>query len=134
MWRFFFWVSRHLPFGCKILRLLFSCDIPRKTKIGNNVRFGHKGLGIVVHEDATIEDNVMIQHHVTIGILKQGSGAPIIKEGCFIGPYAMILGGVKIGEHSIIGAGSLVTHDVPPYTKYYDKRTASITSIQENSD
>ena len=43
-------------------------------------------------------------------------GAIYIKEGVWLASKCMILGGVTIGEHSVIGAGSVVTHDVPPYT------------------
>lgn len=42
--------------------------------------------------------------------------APIhIKEGAWIGSFAIILGGVTIGKHSVIGAGAVVTKDVPDY-------------------
>jgi len=43
-------------------------------------------------------------------------GKPIVVEDdVFIGVGAIILYGVRIGHHAIIGAGSVVTHDVPPY-------------------
>lgn len=43
-------------------------------------------------------------------------GAIHIKEGVWIGSFAIILGGVTIGKHSVVGAGSVVTKDVPEYT------------------
>ncbi|WP_425452463.1 acyltransferase [Companilactobacillus formosensis] len=43
--------------------------------------------------------------------------APIhIKEGAWIGARAVLLPGVTIGEHAIVGAGAVVTKDVEPYT------------------
>lgn len=48
---------------------------------------------------------------------KSTSGGGIhIKEGVWLASRCIILGGVTIGEHSVVGAGSVVTHDVPPYT------------------
>lgn len=44
-----------------------------------------------------------------------GSSKPIvIEDGVWIGAGSMVLGGVRIGEHSVIGAGSLVLRDIPP--------------------
>ncbi len=106
--------SRYLPGCSKIMRLLYGCDIPRKVKIGKNVRFGHKALGVVIHKDSVIEDNVIIQHHVNIGMNKIGEPSPVIRKGAFIGPYAMILGDVEVGSDSIVGAGSIVMENIDP--------------------
>jgi UDP-2-acetamido-3-amino-2,3-dideoxy-glucuronate N-acetyltransferase len=43
----------------------------------------------------------------------------ILREGCSIGANATILCGVEIGKNSIVGAGSVVTKDVPPNSKVY---------------
>lgn len=42
----------------------------------------------------------------------------VIEEGCWIGTRAIILKGVTIGRGSVIGAGAVVTKDVPPYSIY----------------
>jgi acetyltransferase-like isoleucine patch superfamily enzyme len=39
----------------------------------------------------------------------------IVKHGASIGSGATLLGGVVVGEHAVVGAGSMVTKDVPPY-------------------
>ena len=39
-----------------------------------------------------------------------------LKKGCWIGARVMILSGVTVGEHSVVGAGSVVTKDVPPFS------------------
>ena len=39
-----------------------------------------------------------------------------IGENCFIGAHSLIMPGVKIGNNSIVAAGSIVTKDVPPFT------------------
>ena len=104
--------SRKLKGGVFLLRVLYGFECPRKAKIGKNVNFEHRGLGTVVSSNAIIEDNVTIQHHVTLGI-KDADDRIIIGENCFIGAHAFILGNVKIGANSKIGAGTMVLHDVP---------------------
>lgn len=76
----------------------------------------------MINANAKIGNYVRIQHHVTIGINKVSGEAPIIEDGVTINSYAMILGKIVIGENSIIGAGSIVMHDVPPNTIYFNKR------------
>lgn len=107
-----------------------------KIKIGENVviRPGsmlfadirEKEFGII-----DIKDNVLIGSGVHIytsnhefkdlskGIIDQGHSSPknvILHEGCWIGANSLLLPGVEIGFHSIIGAGSVVTKNIPPYT------------------
>lgn len=57
----------------------FYCDIHPTDKISPTAEFAHNGLGVIVNEDATIGDNVLIQHHVTIGT--NGKGVPQIGGG-----------------------------------------------------
>jgi acetyltransferase-like isoleucine patch superfamily enzyme len=39
-----------------------------------------------------------------------------IERGAMVGAGAILLAGVTVGEHSVVGAGCVVSHDVPPYT------------------
>lgn len=106
-------------------RVLFSCDIPYDIDIHPTVRFGHKGLGIVINEKSPIGAHTVIKHRVTIGINENKEGrkkrihkgvefsAPIIGKNVFIGPGATILGPVIIGDNSKIGASAVVLQDVP---------------------
>jgi len=98
----------------------------RGTKIGKNVFIGP---GCFLEESRpdliTIEDNVSLAPHVKV-ITHDSSyhgiepripiirGRVIIKRGAFVGTGSIILPGVTIGERSIIGAGSVVTKDIPP--------------------
>ena len=104
--------SRKFKGGVFLLRVLYGFECPCKAKIGENVTFEHRGLGTVVSSNAIIEDNVTIQHHVTLGI-KNADDRIIIHENCFIGAHAFILGNVEIGANSKIGAGAMILHDVP---------------------
>lgn len=101
--RFIDWINRHY----------FSCDIPCDTQIGKNVRFGHTGLGVVINVNSVIGDNVFIQHGVTLGLTKGEFNAPIIEKNVIIGARAILLGKIRIGEGSVIGAGAIVTKDIP---------------------
>ncbi|MCX8022627.1 MAG: N-acetyltransferase [Syntrophorhabdaceae bacterium] len=118
---------------------LYGCTIGDNTKIGafvevqKNARIG-KNCKISSHtficEGVTIEDNVFIGHGVIFindpypratnekGELQTEADwkvMPIlVKKGASIGSGATILCNVTIGENAIIGAGSLVTKDVPP--------------------
>lgn len=72
--KFIYWFCKHY----------FYCDIHPTDKISTTAEFAHNGLGVVVNEDATIGDNVLIQHHVTIGT--NGKGVPQIRGGSGLVP------------------------------------------------
>ena len=117
---------------------LYGCTIGDGTKIGAFVEiqknaFVGKHCKIQSHsficEGVTIEDEVFIGHGVIFindiypratsrsGQLQNEEDWEVIptriKHGASIGSNATILGGITIGEHSIVGAGSVVTKDVP---------------------
>ena len=96
-----------------------------KITIGNNVGLSH--ANITSFSNIIIEDNVLIGSGVKIWDTdfhpiayqdrienKDPQIAPIIiKEGAFIGACSIILKGVTVGKRAVIGAGSVVTHNVP---------------------
>lgn len=111
----------------KIFSLIYKCEIPVSAKIGKNVTFNHNGLGVVIHPNAVIEDNVHIEHHVCLGQrTNKDVSAPVIRKNCVIGTYTVILGGCEIGEGSVIGAGSIILDDVPPNSIAYNPREVCI--------
>jgi serine O-acetyltransferase len=95
----------------RIIRILFSCDIPYSLEIGENTAFAHNGLGVVVHRDAIIGHNNKIMQNVTIGG-KNGQGPPKIGNYCFIGSGAKVMGEIEIGDDVMIGANAVVTKSV----------------------
>jgi acetyltransferase-like isoleucine patch superfamily enzyme len=94
-------------------------EIQKDVKIGNSVRIqSHSFVCSLV----TLEDNVFVGHSVVfINDLIPPSSDPkkwkssLVKKGASIGSNATILP-VTIGENAIIGAGAVVTKDVPPNT------------------
>ena len=108
---------RHL--GVRIGR---DCDV--LTSIAH---FGTEPWLIELGRRVTIAEGVqLLTHDGASRIFRQevpGSspwgnrfGAIVIHDNCFIGVNAILMPGVAIGPHSIVGAGSLVNHDVPPNT------------------
>lgn len=97
-------------------RIRFGIDIPDTTDIGSGFYIGHFG-GIVVNSRSVIGKNCNISHGVTIGQLNRGkrAGCPVIGDNVFIGPGAMIIGHIKIGDNAAIGANCVVVEDVPAH-------------------
>ena len=67
--KFIYWFCKHY----------FYCDIHPNGNISPTLQLAHNGLGVVINADAKIGDNVVIQHHVTIG--SNGKGVPKICRG-----------------------------------------------------
>ena len=119
---------------------LYGCEIGDDSKIGTFVEV-QKGAKIgrrckvsshtFICEGVIIEDDVFIGHNVTFindhfpratngnGVLQTEQDwvclRTLVKNGASIGSAATLLGGVTVGECAMIGAGSVVTKDVPPY-------------------
>jgi serine O-acetyltransferase len=89
-------------------------QIPYMTQIGRGFYIGHFGT-IIVNGSAKIGNNVNISPCVIIGQTNRGQreGVPTVGNGVYIGPGAKIIGKVIIGNNVAIGAGSVVTKDVP---------------------
>lgn len=135
---------------------LYGCEIRDGSKIGafveiqKNARIG-KNCKISSHtficEGVIIEDEVFIGHNVTfINDLYPravtAGGRPQIESdwnciptfvmsGASIGSGATILGGVTIGERALVGAGSVVTRDIPADEVFAGNPAAFIRSINQ---
>jgi acetyltransferase-like isoleucine patch superfamily enzyme len=120
---------------------LYGCEIGDDTKIGAFVEI-QKGAKIgrnckisshtFICEGVTIEDGVFVGHNVTFindpfpratnesgGLQTEKDWVCIptlVRKGASIGSSATLLCGITVGERAIIGAGSVVTRDVPPDT------------------
>ena len=82
------------------------------TKVGGGLHFPHFGCQ-VINAAAVLGEKVCIYQGVTIGSVRGRSGAPQIGNNVVIFSGASIIGDVKIGDKCVVGAGAVVTKDVP---------------------
>lgn len=99
---------------------LLSIELPINTKIGKGLKIEH-GCGLVVNQNTEIGDYVSLKHNTTIGCKTNDSGKcvsnSIIGNNVTIHPHSCIIGS-KIGENTIVGAGSVVVKDIPKNKVY----------------
>jgi acetyltransferase-like isoleucine patch superfamily enzyme len=136
---------------------LYGCSIDDNTKIGcfveiqKNASIG-KNCKISSHtficEGVTIEDNVFVGHNVTFindlypratagdGSLQTEQDwkvvSTLVKKGASIGSSATILCGITIGENAVVGAGSVITKDVPADTVVAGNPARVIRTLGKN--
>lgn len=81
--------------------------------VGANTTFGEEVMLLTgKHLDiAQAEARGVPQHHVP-----ESGRDIVVGSGCYIGARAIVIGPVRIGDFAVIGAGAVVTHDVPPRT------------------
>jgi serine O-acetyltransferase len=96
-------------------RFLTGIEIHPGATIGRRFFIDH-GMGVVIGETTEIGDDVMLYHGVTLGgrSLEHGKRHPTLGDRVTVGAGAKILGPVRIGDDSAVGANAVVTHDVPP--------------------
>lgn len=109
--------KQHIPLMPNIIyRLIYfinNCHVHYATKIGPGTTIAYGGIGVVIHKDAIIGRNCIIESNVTIGGRSNLSDLPIIGDNVFIGTGARVLGNVRIGNNVIIGANAVVIQSVP---------------------
>ena len=112
-----FWIRNHLftgRFFSALGRLLTGIEIHPGATIGKRVFIDH-GMGVVIGETAEVGDDVLIYQGVVLGgtSLEKKKRHPTIGSGVVIGSGAKIIGDIKIGDYSKVGAGSVVLKSVP---------------------
>jgi acetyltransferase-like isoleucine patch superfamily enzyme len=119
-------------YGCEVgdnTKIGAFVEIQKNAKVGNNCKISSHTF---ICEGVTVEDNVFIGHSVTFindsyprattanGSLQSEQDwkvePTIVKKGSSIGSGSTILASVVIGENALVGAGSVVTKDVPANT------------------
>jgi serine O-acetyltransferase len=98
--------------------VLVGADFTPGMTIGTGLYLPHP-VGIVIGNGLQVGNNVMIAQGVTAGVRNADHTVvqefPTICDGATVWSHATIVGGVRIGENSEVGANSLVIADVPDY-------------------
>jgi len=138
---------------------LYGCTIGDETKIGafvevqKNAAIGRRckiSSHTFICEGVVIEDNVFIGHGVTFindsyprattagGSLQSEADwkveRTVIRKGASIGSGVTILSNTSVGENAIVGAGSVVTRDVPPNSIVAGNPARILRYIEENQE
>lgn len=122
------WHFSHVMSGARIGE---NCSLGQNVNVGGGATIGN---GVKIQNNVSIYDSVEIEDDVFLGpscvftnVLnprafverKNEYKKTIVKKGASIGANATIVCGVTIGEYALVGAGSVVTKDVPPYALVY---------------
>jgi UDP-2-acetamido-3-amino-2,3-dideoxy-glucuronate N-acetyltransferase len=124
------WHFCHIMSGARVGR---NCNIGQNVVIAGTARIGN---GVKIQNNVTVYDGVTLEDGVFCGpsmvftnIINPRSGVPrntpdhwrptLVKQGASIGANATIVCGHTIGRYAFVGAGSVVTKDVPDYALVY---------------
>lgn len=122
------WFFCHIMSGAEIgtdTQLGQNVFVGKSVKIGNNVKIQNN---VSVYQDVEIEDDVFLGPScVFTNVInprafiekKKEFKKTVVKKGATIGANATIVCGVTVGEYAFVGAGAVVTRDVPPYALVY---------------
>lgn len=120
------WAFAHVMKGAQIGR---KCNIGEHSYVEGKVTIGNGCTiknGVAVWDAVTLEDDVFVGPYVVFtndfrprAFLKRGGSQylpTLLKKGCTLGANSTIICGVTIGQYAMVGAGSVVSKDVPAHT------------------
>tara|TARA_B100000900_G_C20559938_1_gene708444 strand:- start:332 stop:853 length:522 start_codon:yes stop_codon:yes gene_type:complete len=139
------WHFSHIQSGSKIGE---NCSLGQNVNVGNNVRIGNY---VKIQNNVSIYEGVELEDYVFCGpsmvftnIKLPRSEFPqkgesfylktIVKKSASIGANATILCGITIGEYALIGSGSVVTKDVPPYSLAVGNPARVISNVDKKGN
>lgn len=101
-----------------VIYLLFNSVVPATAEIGDGTVFAYRGIGVVLHRDSRLGSGCVIGQGVTIGsregyVTTSETRCPTIGDNVYLAAGCRVLGGITIGENTIIGANAVVVRDVP---------------------
>lgn len=96
---------------------LFCVEIPHHTRIGYGLKLYHPHC-VVIGRGVVIGENCTLRQGVTIGNVTYRNGdaseSPVLGNDVELGANAVVIGAITIGDGVTIGAGTVVTKDLPP--------------------
>ncbi|RZK56932.1 MAG: N-acetyltransferase [Pedobacter sp.] len=115
-----------------------NCFVENDVVIGNNVTVKS---GVQIWDGVTIDDDVFIGPNVTFtnDMIPRSKVYPKqfkktkLNKGASIGANSTIIAGIEIGERAFVGAGSVVTKSIEPYTVWYGNPARQKGYITENN-
>jgi len=123
------WHFCHISEGARIGK---NCTLGQNVFVGRNVTIGNNCKiqnNVSVYEGVVLEDDVFCGPSMVFTNVDtprsayprgpEGYLKTLVKRGCTIGANATVVCGITLGEHSFVGAGAVVTRDVPPYALVY---------------
>lgn len=115
--------------------LIHKCLLPAEAIVGKNILLEHYAMGIVIHPQVTIGDDCRIFHHVSLAA-ESAIGSEhriILGNRVTIGAHAVIVArtnkSLTIGEGSVLGAGSVLLRDIPPYEVWAGNPASKIKDL-----
>jgi serine O-acetyltransferase len=104
----------------KVNSTIYHNSLAPGAVVGADLRFGHHGFGTVIHSNVEIGRGVMIWHNVTIAVYAASSSPHkvIVEDDVMVGANSVIVcpkdKSIRVGRGARIGAGAVVSTDVPP--------------------
>jgi UDP-2-acetamido-3-amino-2,3-dideoxy-glucuronate N-acetyltransferase len=132
--------------------ILSGAKIGKNCSLGQNVNVGSRaviGDGVKIQNNVSVYNDVIIEDDVFCGPScvftnvinprafverKHEYKKTIVKKGASIGANATIVCGVTIGEYALVGAGSVVTKDVPAYALVYGNPARVYGSVDQDGE
>jgi len=137
------WHFSHIMSGAVIGK---NCSIGQNVCIASRAKIGN---GVKIQNNVSVYDDVILEDDVFCGPScvftnvinprafierKNEYKTTLVKKGASIGANATIICGTTIGEYAFIGAGSVVTKDVPPYALVYGNPARVQGKVNESGE
>lgn len=139
------WHFSHIQTGSVIGK---NCSIGQNVNIANNVKIGNN---VKIQNNVSVYEGVELENYVFCGpsmvftniklprseFPQKGSEyylKTLVKKSASIGANATIVCGVTIGEYAVIGAGAVVTKDVPPYALVVGNPARIVGKVDKNGN
>lgn len=111
---------------CTIL-YRFQCNAAESVRIGQNVLIATNVL--ITDSDHVVETGVQTSRNP-----KLVTRPVCVEDDCWLGHNVVIVKGVTVGHNSIVGANSVVTHDVPPYSVAVGNPARVVKTLKQEED